>query len=130
MKTKLERFAIGLILAPVLPLVGLMCSWWSAYALLPEKWIPICVIAGLLAGILADVFLLKRLLDRRLGWPFWVAVFLFYSIGIFGMVMGVKSRPATGTKSFTAHSLVHHRRAGFYLCLICLHRTGQFIHCQ
>jgi hypothetical protein len=89
MKTKLERFAIGLILAPVLPLVGLMCSWWSAYALLPEKWIPICVIAGLLAGILADVFLLKRLLDRRLGWPFWVAVFLFYSIGIFGMFMGV-----------------------------------------
>ena len=53
MTTKLERFGLGLILAPVLPMAGLMGFWWSAYALLPEAWIPFATIAGLLAGILA-----------------------------------------------------------------------------
>lgn len=66
-----------------------MGFWWSAYALLPEAWIPFATIAGLLAGILADAFLLKKLLDRRLNWLFWMAVFLFYSIGTFGFSMGV-----------------------------------------
>ena len=89
MTTKLERFGLGLILAPVLPMAGLMGFWWGAYALLPEAWIPFATISGLLAGILVDVFQLKKLLDRRLNWPFWMAVFLFYSIGTFGFSMGV-----------------------------------------
>ena len=85
----MERFALGLILAPLAPLAGLMVFWWSAYAFLPEAWIPLLTITGLLAGILADVFLLRKLLDRRLSLIFWVAVFLFYSIGTFGFFMGV-----------------------------------------
>jgi len=89
MKTKLERFACDLILAPLAPLAGLMGFWWGAYALLPETWIPFVAIAGLLAGILADIFWLKKLLDHRLGLPLWVAVFLFYSIGVFGLFMGL-----------------------------------------
>jgi hypothetical protein len=89
MKTRLERFALGVILAPVAPLVGLLAGWWGAYALLPESWIPFAAIAGLLIGILADVPLLKRLLHRRLSWLFWAAVFLFYSAGLFGFFMGV-----------------------------------------
>ena len=89
MKTKLKRFGLGLILAPVAPLAGFLVGWWSVYTLLPEKWIPFAMIAGLLAGILADAFLLKKLLDRHLNWLFWMAVFLFYSIGTFGFSMGV-----------------------------------------
>jgi hypothetical protein len=88
-KTKLERLALGLILAPLAPLAGLLGCWWTAYALLPVAWIPFFMITGLLAGILADILLLKKLLDSRLSWPFWVAVFLFYSIGTFGFFMGV-----------------------------------------
>ena len=87
--TKLERIALGLILAPVAPLVGLLGGWWGAYALLPEKWIPLGAIAGLLAGILVDPFLLKKLLERRPSLLLWMAVFLFYSVGIFGFFMGV-----------------------------------------
>jgi hypothetical protein len=89
MKIKLERFALGVILAPVAPLAGLLGCWWTAFALLPEKWIPFAMNPGLLAGILVDVFLLKKLLDRRQSWLFWMAVFLFYSMGIFGFSMGV-----------------------------------------
>jgi hypothetical protein len=89
MMTKLERIALGLILAPVTPLVGLLGGWWGAYALLPEKWIPLGAIAGLLAGILVDPFLLKKLLERRPSLLLWGTVFLFYSVGIFGFFMGV-----------------------------------------
>jgi hypothetical protein len=89
MKTKLERIALGLILAPLAPLAGLMSFWWAAYAILPETWIVFSAITGLLAGILTDLFLLKRLLDRRLGLPLWAAVYLFYSVGVFGFFMGV-----------------------------------------
>jgi hypothetical protein len=89
MKTKLERFVIGLMLAPVAPLAGLMGFWWAAYALLPESGIPYAAIAGLLIGFLADIFLLKKLLDRRLRLPTWVAIYLFYSTGFFGFFMGV-----------------------------------------
>jgi hypothetical protein len=91
MKTKLERFALGLILAPLLPLALFMGAWWGSYKLLPEAWIPFGTVFGLLLGILADVFLLKRLVDRayKLSMVFWVAVFLFYTIGVFGFCMGV-----------------------------------------
>jgi hypothetical protein len=89
MKIKLDRFALGLILAPVAPLAGLLGFWWTAYATLPAAWIPFGALAGLLAGLLADIFLLKKLLDHPLSWLFWVAVFLFYSTGILCFFMGV-----------------------------------------
>jgi hypothetical protein len=41
MKSKLERFALGLILAPLAPLAGLMGLWFLSYYFLPEKWIPV-----------------------------------------------------------------------------------------
>jgi hypothetical protein len=91
MKTKLERFTIGPILAPILPLAGFMLFWWLSYTLLPERWMPFGTLAGLLLGILADFFLIKRLIARldQLGILFWVTVFLFYTVGVFGMFMGV-----------------------------------------
>jgi hypothetical protein len=91
MKTKIERFVLGSILAPLAPLALFMGFWWLSYALLPEAWIPFGTVFGLLLGILADVFLLKRLVERayKLSMVFWVAVFLFYTIGVFGFCMGV-----------------------------------------
>jgi hypothetical protein len=91
MKTKLERFALGLLLAPLAPLAGLMGFWWLSYSILPVKWISIGALTGLFLGILADTFLLKKLLDHahHLSLVFWVAVLLFYAVGIFGFFMGV-----------------------------------------
>jgi hypothetical protein len=91
MKTKIECFALGLILAPLAPIAGLLGFWWTAYALLPERWIPFYAISGLLLGILADVFILKNLIARayQLGMIFWTAIFLFYTVGVFGFFMGM-----------------------------------------
>ena len=71
MTKKLEYFALGILLAPVAPLAGALLGWWSSYTFLPEDWIPYASVAGLLAGILVDVFLLRRLLDSRPSLPLW-----------------------------------------------------------
>lgn len=91
MKTKIEKFALGSILAPLAPLALFMGFWWLSYAILPEKWIAYGTLFGLLLGILAEVLFLKKLIERayRLGTVFWLAVLVFYSVGTFGFFMGV-----------------------------------------
>ena len=91
MKTKIECFALGLILAPLAPIAGLLGFWWTAYALLPERWISFCAISGLVLGILVDIFILKNLIARayQFGMIFWTAIFLFYTVGVFGFFMGM-----------------------------------------
>ena len=91
MNPKIERFIFGMILAPLAPLAGFMAAWWFSYSVLPEKWIPFGTLLGLGLGLLADVFILKNLIERapRLNLIFWMAVFLFYTVGVFGMFMGV-----------------------------------------
>ncbi|MDO9301467.1 MAG: hypothetical protein Q7T89_08785 [Anaerolineales bacterium] len=91
MKTKLERIVIGLILAPLAPLALFMGGWWAAYYIIPETWIFLGAVFGFVLGLLADIFLLKKLLDHAntLSDVFWMAIFLFYSVGLFGFFMGV-----------------------------------------
>ena len=91
MKTKLERFFFAIILAPLAPLAAMMLAWWGSYSLLPETWIPTGTVAGFLLGIIADTFVLKGLVERacQLRMIFWVTVYLFYTVGVFGFFMGV-----------------------------------------
>jgi hypothetical protein len=91
MNPKIERFIFGLILSPLAPVAGFLVAWWFSFEVLPEKMIPFGTLLGLALGILADVFILKNLIARarQLKLIFWAAVFLFYTIGIFGMFMGV-----------------------------------------
>lgn len=91
MKTKLERLALGFLLAPLAPLAGLMVFWFTSFTFLPEEWIGPSTLAGLVLGILADIFLLKKLIHRanRLSLTFWIAVLVFYAVGMFGLFMGV-----------------------------------------
>jgi hypothetical protein len=92
MHAKLEKLGLILILAPVAPLAGLMIGWFGAVALsLPEGWIVVAALTGLLLGVVTDIFVLKRLILRahQLSTAFWLAIFLFYTIGVFGLFMGV-----------------------------------------
>ncbi len=91
MKTKIEHLILGCILAPLAPIAGLLGFWCLSFTLLSEKWIPVCALSGLALGILVDLVILKKLLARadQLGMVFWIAVFLFYTVGVFGFFMGV-----------------------------------------
>jgi hypothetical protein len=91
MKTKIERFVLVLILAPLAPIAGLLAFWWISFALLPERWIAACALSGLGLGILADIFIIKSMIVRahQMGMIFWITIFLFYSVSVFGFFMGV-----------------------------------------
>ena len=91
MKTQIEQFALGIILAPLAPIAGLLVFWWGSYAFLPESWIAYCGLSGLALGILADIIFIKKIVAKayKLGTVFWLAVLLFYSAGTFGFFMGV-----------------------------------------
>jgi hypothetical protein len=91
MKAKLAPFVYYLILAPLAPIAGLLLFWWGAFAALPETTISYVAISGLLLGLLADAFFLKKLVARvhSLNNFFWLVILLFYSVGAFGFLMGV-----------------------------------------
>ena len=91
MKTKLERFALAVLIAPLAPIALLLAGWWLAFDRLPEAWIPWGALSGLALGLLADLLFLKKLLARaeRLSLAFWLVVLLFYAVGSFGFFMGV-----------------------------------------
>ena len=91
MKSRLEKIAFAVVIAPLAPIAGLLGFWWTSYVFSPEKWIPFYAIAGFLLGMGADIFILKQFLPRtnKLSLGFWAVVFLFCSVGLFGFFMGV-----------------------------------------
>jgi hypothetical protein len=91
MKTKIERFVLILLFIPLAPIAGLLGFWWTSYALLPERWIPFCAISGLALGVLVDILILKKLVSHiyQIGVILWAFIFLFYTIGVFGLFMGM-----------------------------------------
>jgi hypothetical protein len=88
---KFEKAILALILGLIAPLIGLFVFWWGSLSLLPEDQIPLASAAGLCLGLIVDAFLLKHWvraahhLDDRL----WAAIYLFYSVCVFGFSMGV-----------------------------------------
>jgi hypothetical protein len=88
MDKKLDWFIRCLILAPIVPLASFLSFWWIAFAILSESLIPWLSGIGLLVGIMIDVILLPELLERKLSMLLWGAVFLFYSVCVFGFFMG------------------------------------------
>ena len=91
MKSRLEKIAFAVVIAPLAPIAGLLGFWWTSYVFSPEKWIPFYAIAGFLLGMGADIFILKQFLPRtnKLSLGFWAVVFLFCSVGLFGFFMGI-----------------------------------------
>ena len=88
---KIEKFILALILGLVAPMLGLMVFWWGSLSWVPENWVPLFALLGLLAGILVDVVYLRHWVGmaHRLDIKLWMAIYLFYSMGVFGLFMGV-----------------------------------------
>jgi hypothetical protein len=89
---RIEIVAIGALFGAV-PVIGcFLAGWWiSVFFLVPESWIFLYALAGFLVGVLVDVILLKAWIRRAYSMNplVWMAVYLFYSIGMFGFFMGV-----------------------------------------
>ena len=88
---KIETVIIGLIFGAVPVIAGFLAGWWLSIPFVPEFLVVAGMLVGILAGILIDVAFLKKWIYRAysLSPIIWVGIYLFYSIGIFGMFMGV-----------------------------------------
>lgn len=88
---RIERVAIGFLWGAVPIISGFLAGWWISIPLVPESRIVLCAVAGLLAGVLVDALFLKAWIRRAYSMKplVWMAVYLFYSFGLFGFFMGV-----------------------------------------
>jgi hypothetical protein len=87
----LEKIFLSLILGGIAPIVFLLSGWWGAFFLAPESQIPFFALAGLGLGISIDFLFLGKWIMAAYQIPliFLIAIYLFYSVGMFGFFMGV-----------------------------------------
>jgi hypothetical protein len=88
---KIENAAIGIIFGAVPVIASFLAGWWISIPFVPESRIFLCALAGLLLGIIMDVIFLRSWIRRVYSMKpwIWMAVYIFYSIGMFGFFMGV-----------------------------------------
>ncbi len=88
---RMERLFLSVVIGLVLPIALGLAGWWGSIPFVPENLILYFALGGVLVGILLDLIFLRRwtssALSVSMGWP--VAVFLFYSVCVFGFFMGV-----------------------------------------
>lgn len=87
----IEKVLIGTILGAIFPILGFLALWWGTLAFLPDRLPLLLASVGLLTGILVDIAYLRRWVGSAysINLKIWMAVYLFYSIGMFGFCMGI-----------------------------------------
>jgi len=98
-------FLVALIGA-VFPILLFLTGWWGAYFFAPEKEIVYYMLSGLILGLLLDILFLRKWVKfaYQIHPMILVFIYLFYSVGIFGFLMG-----------FPVFNLFMGPLAGFYI---------------
>jgi hypothetical protein len=88
---KLEKIIFTLLLGAISPIFFFLAGWWGAYLLAPESQIPIFMLVGLGMGFVIDLLFLGKWVNMayQIHPILLIAIYLFYSVGIFGFFMGV-----------------------------------------
>jgi hypothetical protein len=88
---KFDKFIFTLMYGGAPPVFLFLLFWWSTIKIIPEHYIFLFALSGILIGIVMDIFFLKKIMasifDGNLIVP--VIVFLFYSVCIYGFFMGM-----------------------------------------
>jgi hypothetical protein len=86
-----ERLYLQVIIGLLPPALLLLTGWWGSYPFVAEENIKFFALGGVLVGILIDILFLRRWVRKAytlpLGW--FVAIYLIYSVCLFGFFMGV-----------------------------------------
>jgi len=89
--SKVESVFVVLLIGPVAPIALFLCGWWASLGIVPEKLVFMLVFVGFGTGVAIDIAFLKRWVRTAYSWneKLLLAVFLFYSVCVFGFFMGV-----------------------------------------
>jgi hypothetical protein len=90
-KNKHEKILPALLLGAIVPISFFIAGWWGAYLLASESQIPFFMLAGLGMGFVIDLLFLGKWVNMayQIHPIILIAIYLFYSVGIFGFFMGV-----------------------------------------
>lgn len=87
--SKFDKVFAGIILGLIIPAASLCIFWWGSYllGLNAAFWAP----AGIVLGIIIAVLSLRKLVSRFYSLNIYAlaALYIAYSVGIFGFFMGV-----------------------------------------
>jgi hypothetical protein len=88
---KYEKVFLNLVLGMVMPVIGFLAGWWSFCKIASNSVIILAAVSGLAVGLIVDAFFLKKWVDKAYQFNpvVWMAIYLFYSICVFGFFMGV-----------------------------------------
>jgi hypothetical protein len=87
----LEKILLVFIFGGVALIGFFLSGWWGTYLWGPEELIPFFTLFGFGLGLLIDLLFLRRWIEMAYRFhPITLtAIYLFYSIGMFGFFMGV-----------------------------------------
>jgi hypothetical protein len=87
---KIDKIVFGAILGIMIPAICSMITFLIGFYEFEEKYIPYFFIAGLVAGLVVDILLLKKLLNDLFDLPLWIiaCTFILCNILIYGFFMG------------------------------------------
>ena len=87
----IEKLLFSLVLGAIFPLLGFLAGWWGTFSFLTGGLSILIAVVGLLVGIVVDIVYLKKWVSSAysLDLKIWMAIYIFYSIGMFGMFMGL-----------------------------------------
>jgi hypothetical protein len=88
---RIENAVIGVALGAVPVIACFLAGWWISIPLVAESRIFLCALAGIGLGVAVDALFLQGWIRRAYSLRPWVwkAVYVFYSVGMFGFFMGV-----------------------------------------
>jgi len=88
---RIENIMIGTVLGAVPVIACFVAGWWLCIPFVPESHIIYGALTGLLVGILIDLIFLRRWVRNAFSMKIWlwVDIYVFYSLGMFGLFMGV-----------------------------------------
>lgn len=88
---RLDRCVLAVAIGAVPPIAGLLAGWWGTFTVWSERGVMIAALGGLAGGLILDVVLLRRAVEKAHSAPLWMwaAIYVFYSVGAFGFLMGV-----------------------------------------
>ena len=79
----------SLLILPIPPIFFALAFWWSSISFLPEGYIKYCIAIGLIIGLLINILLCKKYLNKELSAYILILAYIFYMICVFGFFMGV-----------------------------------------
>lgn len=87
----IESALTALIIGPVVPIALFLLGWWTSFSVIPEGLVPVVCLVCLAIGGAIDIVFLRRWVRSAYSWneKLLLAIFLFYSVCVFGFFMGV-----------------------------------------